>query len=563
MGKQRLIGVIRLSKETDESTSPQVQRRAIKAIADLRGAEIVGWASDLDVSATDLSPAERPELAKWLARPDEWDGLAFWRLDRFVRSVIDFADMIRWCRADGRNKNMISATEPIDLKTPIGVALAQIIVVFAELEASTIKLRVLAGRAEKRSLGRWSGGEPSYGYKTVPARSHVEGCDWHACDCPQVDGLQIDFDDDVLPGAIQTAYATARELVDRVLGPGDSMNSVCLDYEDRDILAPSDHKRVRNGKPIGGKKRRKGKRAKWGVETVRNILLSPTLQGYMSHDGEIVCGDDGMPIRVGPAMVTDDEARRLRIKLVDEQSTRTRTKDAAPLLDVGFCDCGHKLHHWRAVRKLSKGPKLYRYYRCGNPGKIDKKKVCNASALDAHLLESLVSAYVTFPSILGDIEVERKILVPGEDHTAELTRVREAIQRLTDEKDKAEGWDDEDEAIYASRMAKLREKRKALAKLPQRADEWRWEGTGETYAELWERSDWDARRKLLINGAFTVVAYRPVTGRGGASGTAELQILMCPGPDLAKRLQGRELPKLPPTLEAPEVTMALSEAAAA
>ncbi|MBT2383898.1 recombinase family protein [Streptomyces sp. ISL-11] len=549
---QRLIGVIRLSKETDESTSPQVQRRAILAIASLRGAEVVGWAEDLDISASTFSPAERPELAKWLKRPDEWDGLVFWRLDRFVRSVIDFADMIRWCKADGRSKNLISATEPIDLNTPIGVALAQIIVVFAELEAATIKLRVLAGREEKRSLGRWSGGEPTFGYKTVPARKHVEGCDWHACDCPEVEGLQIDFDDDVVPNVGEPAYEVARELVDRVLGPNDSMNSVCLDFEDRDILAPSDYKRVRKGKEIGGTKKRKGKRAKWCTETARKILTSPTIRGLMSHEGEVVYGDDEMPIRVGPALVTDDEWRRLQVKLVDRKGTRIRTKDAAPLLDVGFCDCGHKLHLWRVTRKLASGPKPYRYYRCGNPEVKEKNKVCLAAALNADFLESLVSAYVTFPGILGDVEVQRKVLIPGEDHTAELARVREAIQRLTNEKDEAEDWDDEDEAAYLSRMAKLREKRKTLAKLPQRADQWHWEGTGETYAQLWERSDWAARRQLLMSGAFTLVAYRPKSGRGGASGAGETQILLCPGPDLANRLQGRDLPKTPPLPESPD-----------
>lgn len=551
MRKQRLVGVIRLSKETDESTSPQVQRRAIEAIADLRGAEIVGWAEDLDVSATKLSPAQRPELSKWLARPDEWDGLAFWRLDRFVRSVIDFADMIRWCRANGRNKNMISATEPIDLNTPIGIAMAQIIVVFAELEAATIRLRVLAGREEQRNQGRWSGGEPTYGYKTVPARDHVDGCDWHACDCPRVDGLQIDFDDEALANAKHTAYAVAREMVDRVLRSNGNRNSVCLDFEARNILAPSDHKRVRNGSSIGATKRRKGRRAIWGPETVRKILISPTIRGYMAHDGEAVYGDDGMPIRVGPALVTDHEWRRLQAKLVEERPKRVRVKDAAPLLDVAYCDCGYKLHIWRVTRRLATGPKLYRYYRCSNPARAAGERGCDAAALNADFLESLVSTYVTFPSILGDVEVQRKVFIPGASHTTELARIREAIQRLTDEKDSAEGWDEEDERVYTSRMAKLRESRKKFARLPQRPDGWRWEGTGETYAQLWERSDWEARRDILLNGVFTLVAYRRSTGRGGAARNGEIKIVLCPGPELASRLQGRGLHALPVIPEVP------------
>lgn len=49
--------------------------------------------------------------------------------------------------------------------------------------------------------------------------------------------------------------------------------------------------------------------------------------------------------------------------------------------------------------------------------------------------------------------------------------------------------------------------------------------------------DGDGRRRLLMEGAFTLVACRRNRGRGGAArkGT-HTQILMCPGPDLAARL---------------------------
>ncbi|TKA09448.1 hypothetical protein FCI23_22955 [Actinacidiphila oryziradicis] len=314
-----------------------------------------------------------------------------------------------------------------------------------------------------------------------------------------------------------------------------SMNSVCLDFEKRDILAPSDYRRAQRGKPA------RNKRAQWCPETIRNILTSPTVRGHMSHDGETVHGDDGMPVRVGPALVNDSEWARLQS--VMEKKTRTRTEGAAPLLDVAWCDCGAKYHLWQVTQKLKSGPKRYRYYRCER----SNKKQCDAAAIKADYLEALVSAYVCWPTILGELEVERKVLIPGEDHTAELAQVRDAVQRLTNEKDAADDWDDEDERAYLSRMAKLRERRRRLAALPQRADEWRMVGTGETYAQLWERSDWPERRRLLIDGVFTVVAYRPKSGQGGASSQGETQILMAPGPE---RLQGREIPRLPPTLGA-------------
>lgn len=279
-----------------------------------------------------------------------------------------------------------------------------------------------------------------------------------------------------------------------------------------------------------------------GASTIQNILASPTIRGYMSHDGEIVYGDDGLPVRVGPALGTDSEWKQLQEIL--EKKPRTRTEGAAPLLDVAWCDCGGKYHLWQVMRKLKTGPKTFRYYRCERAN----RKLCDAAALNADYVEALVPAYVCWPTILGQLEVERKVLIPGEDHTAELAQVRDAIQRLTEEKNAAEDWDDEDEGAYSSRLGKLRARRKRLSALPQRSDEWRSVGTGETYAQLWERSTWAERRRLLIDGVFTVVAYRPKSGKGGASGQGETQILIAPGPDLAARLRGREIPRLPPTL---------------
>ncbi len=46
----------------------------------------MGWAEDLDVSASKIHPLTRPELSKWLARPDDFDEFIFWRIDRFVRA---------------------------------------------------------------------------------------------------------------------------------------------------------------------------------------------------------------------------------------------------------------------------------------------------------------------------------------------------------------------------------------------------------------------------------------------------------------------------------------------
>lgn len=253
----------------------------------------------------------------------------------------------------------------------------------------------------------------------------------------------------------------------------------------------------------------------------------------MSHNGEIVYGEDGMAVRVGPAMVDDSQAAELQVRM--EQKPRTRTEGAAPLLDVAFCDCGGKLHIWQAKRKIKGGEKLYRNYRC----QYANKGQCDAGAITAEDLESMVSSYVQLPTMLGDIEVYTNRLVPGEDHTEEIEQRREALDKLTERLGMVPAGPAMDAVLRA--MNEHSEAMAQLEKLPQRAAEWVSVPTGETYAERWARMDWNDRRRLLTEGVFTLVAYRKTAGRGGAArkGT-HTHILMCPGPDLAARLNAPE-----------------------
>ncbi|HEU5417872.1 MAG TPA: hypothetical protein VFV41_09295, partial [Streptosporangiaceae bacterium] len=59
---QRIVGVVRLSVERDESTSPERQREIIAAAAVARQGQVIGWAEDLDISATKVPPLKRPAL---------------------------------------------------------------------------------------------------------------------------------------------------------------------------------------------------------------------------------------------------------------------------------------------------------------------------------------------------------------------------------------------------------------------------------------------------------------------------------------------------------------------
>ncbi|WP_269757228.1 recombinase family protein [Streptomyces sp. CNZ748] len=61
----RVLGVVRLSRVSDETTSPERQRRSIQRWADQEGHVVVGWVEDIDVSGG-VEPWKRPEFGKWL-----------------------------------------------------------------------------------------------------------------------------------------------------------------------------------------------------------------------------------------------------------------------------------------------------------------------------------------------------------------------------------------------------------------------------------------------------------------------------------------------------------------
>ena len=59
-----LLAYIRLSRETDVTSSPATQRADIQDFADERGHNIIGWAEDLDVSGK-IPIMERDGVGPW------------------------------------------------------------------------------------------------------------------------------------------------------------------------------------------------------------------------------------------------------------------------------------------------------------------------------------------------------------------------------------------------------------------------------------------------------------------------------------------------------------------
>ncbi|MGW3729495.1 recombinase family protein [Streptomyces sp. NPDC000851] len=327
----RALVTVRLTVQTESTTSPERQVEECKSFCELRGWEVVGIARDLSVSATAVPPWKRPELSRWLDdRAPEFDVIVFWRLDRFVRRVSDLHQMIEWAERHG-DKGLASATEPFDLTSPTGKATATLIATFAQMEAQAAAERVASSRAHLLTSARWGGSSPPFGYRTYSK-----------------DGARYL---EIHPGTAVIVREAAQRVID-----GESINAICRDFEERGVPSPADtYQRNKSGKDFV-----------WYPRTLKGILTSPTLLGWKTHSEDVpgkkykrrvlVHDQDGRPIRVAEGVLSQDVFDRLQDALADSATpiSRRSANPRTPLLHVikcGGCGKNLQLHTTKKRRK--------------------------------------------------------------------------------------------------------------------------------------------------------------------------------------------------------------------
>lgn len=85
-----------------------------------------------------------------------------YKLDRFSRSVADFGRL--WEILERHAVEFVSITEKFDTSSPIGRAMLNIVLVFAQLERETTAERVKDNYIHRFRLGVWTGGPAPYGF---------------------------------------------------------------------------------------------------------------------------------------------------------------------------------------------------------------------------------------------------------------------------------------------------------------------------------------------------------------------------------------------------------------
>ncbi|MFJ4845125.1 recombinase family protein [Streptomyces sp. NPDC088733] len=327
---------MRLSKYTDASTSPEVQTDLVEGAATAIGGDVIGWATDVDVSALKTTPWEREQLAYWLERPDEWDVLVWQRMDRAVRSMADMADLGRYAKKHG--KRLLFASGPgggrleLDFSSPMSELIMLILAFAAQLEGQTIMERNKGTADHLQAMGRWAGGIIPYGF--IPVRKTFPDGN---------EGWWLGRD-------VDTTWNHVLDMVARAI-EGTPYTQIRDHFNETGVMTPKNHRNRLATPP-----RKPDPKSVWRDTTIRDILLSPTLRGYLVRDdGSIVRDAKGEPVRAGEALVDDETWHRLQAALKERAASNagvSKRKDAHPLLGVVVCQvCFRNLYAGWVTRK--------------------------------------------------------------------------------------------------------------------------------------------------------------------------------------------------------------------
>ena len=168
--------------------------------------------------------------------------IVVYRLDRFSRSIADFGRL--WEVLKRHGVEFVSINETFDTSTPMGRAMLNIIMVFAQLERETTAERVRDNYYQRFKLGAWPGGPAPYGF-SIGRLPNEEGRP--------------------MPALIANEYAATVERIFQAYAQSDAtLGSVARMLNRGGIPAP--------------------KRATWDNVTLSRILHSPL---YVMADEEV------------------------------------------------------------------------------------------------------------------------------------------------------------------------------------------------------------------------------------------------------------------------------------
>ncbi len=484
-----MLGARRLSRVKDNSTSFDRQGIAIETVTAAIGGRVIGWADDPDVSAAKVAPKDRPELGPWFSRPEEFDAIAWWRLDRAVRSMRDMAWLAGWAR-DNR-KRLIFAEGPgggrleLDMTSPMSELILMILAFAAQMEVQAIQERTQGASEYLRSVGRWKGGRIPFGRMPVPHPDEDEG--WWL-------------------GRHEKTASIIDEMVSMVLDNADpkSYNTIAAWLNAKHPgMTPANHRRL-----VATPPKKTDPNARWNPGMVSSLLRQPSLRGWLTLGNEPVRDDEGEPVKLGPQLVDDVTWRRLQAAMDAREGTRGENKsDAHPLLGVVFCgSCEGKLYQgWINPGPHTKTAK--RQYRCAAKahGRVCVKPTyVTAGPVDEYVEEEFLARF-------GRFELVEVVTIPGVDHRDEIKELEADIDTLAGQLANLRGAAADAVGRQIQGRSDKLDRLKEQPIVPARTEEIR---TGVTYGDAWREAEGDTqvRRKMLLDVGFQVTVGETYRG---------------------------------------------------
>ncbi len=478
-----LVGLRRLSRTTDATSSPERQRDHVLAVTKGYGGHIIAWADDWEVSGG-TNPMTRPAFGPWLrGERGPYDGVAGAAVDRIGRTVVDCLNTGYMMRDEGLTLLTHGHEGPWDLDDPNDENRFTMEAWGAQFELRAIRRRNRDQVAKARAAGRPQG-KPSYGYECVRL-SPTSG----------VDHVRLSPD----------AAETRRSLAKRILADPESVSpwTEAARPTRAGVLAPSDHVRVLYG--------REPKGTPWYGSTVTRLLLSKAALGYLMHKGEPVVGDDGHPVRLPgadgqPVEQLWDYPTHLQLAEVlsrRAQPGRRRTKGLRPLSGRVLCGVFGNLMKINSNGTLEKGD-VRRRYLCearlrGYPDADHRRP---APGITASMLGEMVTHW--FLGNWGESMLMETVYDPGNGIPERIAEVEASRSRLRADREAGLYDSPEETEWFRDRYSAMSREISALNAEPLRPPGMITRPTGETVEDRWINAPDDAARRELL-GEFRVM----------------------------------------------------------
>lgn len=485
----RALILLRLSKLTEASTSPERQETECRQFCSSRGWDVVGVATDLDVSGS-TDPLTRTGSGPWLRdRTSEFDYVVAAKPDRFGRSTTHVHGLFKYLRE--RGKHLHTADGAINTAGPTGELILFILAWAAQMELESITARNSGAAQHNIQRGAYRGGIVPLGYRSQKGADHHELV-------PDEDGLAPEV----------------RKIVGRLL-EGESTTRIVGDLNERRVPTPKDRQAVLNGREPAG--------TRWSISNLTRQLTSPTLIGLATHrpvitgpDGKPIHTEsgkkqygeeqivfvDGVPLQRAEPLIDATDYYRLQKVIADRKEaapTQRRKAETSLLLHVLYCaECGEPYYYL-------KGRKLPRY-RCASvkyPNNDPRRRCSNGTVLVSEAERVLTD---TLLQLMGETEHHEKVFEPGEDNSRIVDEIDAQLETLTATVARLPV----DSPAFTARMREvdnLTSRRAELAAVPSRPSGFRYIPTGVRFADHWEGLDSTARNAWLRNREVRVRFY--------------------------------------------------------